>query len=170
MDADTEQRLALTEDAKKAHLVAQNKILEAEEQVRSAYAKKKKKSITPKKVESATCAKPDTVKSEGGDKGSERVEDESGTSYTKPNAEAKVEQSENGQDKCETADVKLECVYKVEDGNTGNGEHAGKAATKMMDEADDKGIEDSQPTENDEAIAKAMQMEESDAVDGSESE
>lgn len=181
VDADTEQRLALTEDAKKAHLFAQNKILEAEEQVRSAYAKKKKKSITPKKVESATCAKPDTVKSEGGDKGSECVKDESGTSDTKPNTEAKVGQSANGHDKCETsttkptADVKLECGYKVEDGNTGNGEHAStkpNAAAKIMGESSEpkEMSVDSQPTENDEAIAKAMEMEESDADDGSESE
>ena len=167
VDADTEQRLALTEDAKKAHLVAQNKILEAEEHVRSAYAKKKKKSITPKKVESATCAKPDTVKSEGGDKGSELVKDESRTSDTKPNAEAKIEQSDNGHGKCETsttkptADVKLECGYKVEDDNTGNGEHAStkpNVAAKSESSEPKEMSADLEPTENDEAIAKAMEM------------
>lgn len=43
VDAATEQRLELFGDAKKAQLAAQNKILDADDQVRATYAKKKKK-------------------------------------------------------------------------------------------------------------------------------
>mmetsp|Transcript_10725 Transcript_10725/g.23757 ORF Transcript_10725/g.23757 Transcript_10725/m.23757 type:complete len:1209 (-) Transcript_10725:330-3956(-) len=76
VDAATEQRLALAEDAEKAWAAAQTRILDAEEQVRATYAKKKKKS--PKKVESAS-NKPDVkVEDENGDNQLKHDKDESG--------------------------------------------------------------------------------------------
>jgi len=45
VDASTQRRLSLVEDAKKAQSAALDKILEADEQVRATIAKKKKKSI-----------------------------------------------------------------------------------------------------------------------------
>jgi len=52
VDAATERRLALTEDAEKARSAAQNRILDADEQVRATYAKKKKKAVKKVAIQS----------------------------------------------------------------------------------------------------------------------
>jgi hypothetical protein len=80
VDATTERRLALVEITEKAREAAQKRVVEAEEQVRAAYAPKKKKPAV-KKIESVNVEAPvmpeDDVDERGGDDLSGVDEDES---------------------------------------------------------------------------------------------
>ena len=80
VDATTERRLALAEISEKAREAAQKRVVEAEEQVRAAYAPKKKKPAV-KKMESVKVEAPvmpeDDVDERGGDDLSGVDEDES---------------------------------------------------------------------------------------------